>query len=181
MPRFPVHTIDDAPPASRAALQAAQRKHGRLLNITAEMAHAPAVIAAYAAMNEAIAEHGTFGPATREAIALAVGNQDGCGYCQSAHTLSALRAGLTQEQTIAIRNADTGFDPKLGALLAVAREIAGNTGEVAEETYQRAQAAGWASEELAELYAHVAANMFTNYFNDYAHRARCPRSPGIAA
>jgi len=46
MPRFPVHTIENAPQASRAAMQAAQRKHGRLLNITAEMAHAPVVIAA---------------------------------------------------------------------------------------------------------------------------------------
>lgn len=182
MPRFPVHTIDDAPRASRAALQAAQRKHGRLLNITAEMAHAPAVIAAYAAMDQAIAEHGTFDAATREAIALAVGNQDGCGYCQSAHTLSAMRAGLTQEQTIAIRNAGPGVDPRLGALLAVAREIAGNTGEVAEQTYQRARQAGWSSEQLAELFAHVAANMFTNYFNHYAHtELDIPAAPGIAA
>jgi len=34
-----------------------------------------------------------------------------------------------------------------------------------------AQHAGWSDTELAELFAHVAANLFTNYFNHYAGTA----------
>jgi uncharacterized peroxidase-related enzyme len=181
MPRFPVHTVEDAPEASRAALEAARRKFGTVLNITGELAHAPVVIAVYAAMNQAIAEHGTFDAATREAIALAVGNQDGCAYCQSAHTLSAKRAGFTEQQTIDIRGGRAGFDSRLDALLAVAREIAAKVGEVSDDTYERARAAGWSEQQLAELFAHVAANMFTNYFSHYARaELDIPAAPGIA-
>ncbi|WP_426999214.1 carboxymuconolactone decarboxylase family protein [Pseudarthrobacter sp. N5] len=36
-------------------------------------------------MSAAIAAHGSFDARTREAIALAVGNQNGCSYCQAAH------------------------------------------------------------------------------------------------
>ena len=100
---------------------------GKLLNIHAGMAHSPAVIGAYAGIGTAIAAHGTFDARTREAIALAVGNQNGCDYCQAAHTLSARRAGLDDGQILQIR-------------------------------------AG----ELSEAFAHIAANLFTNYFNHYA-------------
>lgn len=182
MPRFPVHTLDDAPSASRPALEAVRRRLGTVLNIYGEMAHAPVVLATANAMSTALAEHGTFDARTREAIALAVGNQDGCGYCQSAHTLGALRAGFSQEQTVAIRQARIEFDPKLDTLLAVAREIAANLGEVSDEAFGRARQAGWTEQELAELFAHVAANMYTNYFNHYARtELDIPAAPGITA
>jgi alkylhydroperoxidase family enzyme len=84
MPRFAVHTLDDAPEASRVALEAVQQRLGRALNIYGEMAHAPVVLAMSNAMNKALAEHGTFDQRTREAIALAVGNQDRCSYSRSA-------------------------------------------------------------------------------------------------
>jgi AhpD family alkylhydroperoxidase len=154
---------------------------GVVLNIHGEMAHAPAVISMYKAMGHAIAEDGTFDAQTREAIALAVGNQDGCDYCQSAHTVSARRAGFTVEQTIAIRDGHVGFDDKLAALLAVAREIAANVGEVSDAAYERALAEGWAEPEMAELFAHVATNIFTNYFNHYARtELDIPAASGVA-
>ncbi|WP_416346350.1 carboxymuconolactone decarboxylase family protein [Arthrobacter sp. MI7-26] len=34
---------------------------------------------------------------------MAAGNQNGCDYCQATHTLSARRAGLNDEQILAIR------------------------------------------------------------------------------
>jgi hypothetical protein len=70
MPRVPVHTSGDAPAQSREALRRLERRMGRLLNIHAEMAYAPVVLAANQAMGEAIATHGSFGARTREAIAL---------------------------------------------------------------------------------------------------------------
>src|SRR6266568_8788974 len=84
MPRVPVHTIDDAPEQSRETLRGLGRRMGRLLNIHAEMAHAPVVLAAYQGIQQAITAHGSFDARTREAIALAVGAVDKCAYCQSA-------------------------------------------------------------------------------------------------
>ena len=168
MPRIPVHTMDDAPEQTGPDLQTLQRKMGKLLNIHAEMAHAPVVLAAYIGVQDAIAAHGSFDAPTREAIALAVGAVDGCDYCQSAHTLGGNAAGWTGEQMLAIRAGQPSGDDKLDALLAVLREAATDVGAVHETTWKRAQHAGWSDEQLSEAFAHLMANLFTNYFNHYA-------------
>jgi len=168
MPRIPVHTLDDAPEQTRPDLQTLQRKMGKLLNIHAEMAHAPVVLAAYTGIQNAIAAHGSFDAPTRESIALAVGAVDGCDYCQSAHTLGGKAAGLTGEQMLAIRAGRPSGDDKRDALLSVLREAATDIGAVSEVTWKQAQAAGWNDRQLSEAFAHLAANLFTNYFNHYA-------------
>jgi len=110
MPRVPVHTIDDAPEQSRETLRGLGRRMGRLLNIHAEMAHAPVVLAAYQGIQQAITAHGSFDARTREAIALAVAAVDNCAYCQSAHTAGGQAVGWSLEETFAIRvgSADLG-------------------------------------------------------------------------
>ena len=168
MSRIPVQTLDTAPEQSRPTLERLTRRTGKLLNIHAEMAHAPVVLAAYAGITEALAEQSSFDARTREAIALAVGAQDGCDYCQAAHTPSAIKSGLSEAQTIAIRRGELAFDPKLAALLAVVREAAANVGEVSDATWTAAQQAGWSDVQLSEAFAHLAVNLFTNFFNHYA-------------
>jgi len=61
------------------------------------------VLHAYLALQDVLREHGTIDAKTREAIALAVGNQDECDYCQAAHTgawQAAVDAGWSDEQLI---------------------------------------------------------------------------------
>jgi AhpD family alkylhydroperoxidase len=166
MPRVPVHDLDSAPKASRDLLAALRERYGKVLNIYGEMAHAPVVLAAYGGIQAAIAEHGNFDLRTREAIALTVAAVDRCGYCQAAHTLGGQRAGLSPDQTLAARYG-LPIDPKLDALLAVARHAVTHLGEVNDATWQQALDAGWSVEQLAELFAYLIANMFTNYFNHY--------------
>jgi len=168
MSRIPVQTLDTAPEQTRPTLERLTRRTGKLLNIHAEMAHAPVVLAAYAGITEALAKQSSFDARTREAIALAVGAQDGCDYCQAAHTPSAIKSGLSEAQTIAIRRGELAFDPKLAALLAVVREAAANVGEVSDATWTAAQQAGWSDVQLSEAFAHLAVNLFTNFFNHYA-------------
>ena len=118
----------------------------------------------------------------KEAIALAVGNQNGCDYCQAAHTVSARKTGLTEEQILAIRADEVDFDPKLAIITEVAREAAARTRNVSEPVWQAALDAGWTEEELAEAFAHIAANLFTNYFNHYAGtELGVPAAPALSA
>lgn len=169
MPRIPVHTLDTVPEASREHAECLGRRMGRFMDIHAGMAHSPVVIAAYQGMQKAIAEHGTFDARAREAIALAVGSQNGCDYCQGAHTVWARKAGLADEQILALRAGEVGFDTRLAALTEVARAAAADTGYVPEPVRQAALEAGWSDTELAEAFAHIAVNLFTNYFSHYAH------------
>jgi len=83
-------------------------------------------------------------------IALAVGAVDPCSYCQSAHTLAVQTAGFTAAETVAIRRGSTEAEPKLAAMLNVAREIAGQVGDVSDAGWQAALRAGWSDVELTE-------------------------------
>ncbi len=168
MPRFPVHTVEDAPDDARADLEAMQAAMGKVLNIHGGMAHSPVVLAAYRGIGRAITEHSTYDARTREAVALAVGGVDKCAYCQSAHTVAGTRAGLSDEEALAIRYGKPTGDDKLDSLLDVAREITGGVGYVADGTWEQARDSGWSVEQLEELFAHVAANLYTNYFNHFA-------------
>ena len=47
------------------------------------------------------------------------------------------------------------------------REATLDVGAVQDDTWKQAQAAGWSDEELTEAFAHLAANLYTNYFNHY--------------
>lgn len=165
MPRIPVHTVDSAPEASRTELKELESKFGKVLNIHGEMAHSPVVLQAYVAVQQVIAEHGTFDGRTREAIALAVGNADECSYCQAAHSAGGKAAGLNDEEMLQVRRDGVEFDAKLAALLTLAREMTTNKGSVQDASWQAALEAGWSDTELTELTTHVSLNLFTNYFN----------------
>ncbi len=167
MPRIPVHTLDNAPEQSRDELKALEAKFSKVLNIHGEMAHSPVVLQSYLAIQQVIADYGSFDARTREAIALAVGNVDECSYCQAAHTGGGKAAGLSEKEMVAIRRDTVDFDPKLAALLALAREYTKNVGSVQDATWQSALDAGWTDEQLTELSVHVTLNLFTNYFNHF--------------
>lgn len=164
MTRIPTHTVDSAPEGSRVSLKSLEAKFGKVLNIHGAMAHSPAVLETYTAIQEVLQEKGALDARAREAIALAVANVDECSYCQAAHTLAGKAAGLTEEQTIAIRRGEVD-DPRLGALVTLVREQAAHVGHVQDSTWQAALDAGWTDAELTETAAVVALNLFTNYFN----------------
>jgi len=164
MTRIPVHTVASAPEGSRDSLKALQAQFGTVLNIHGAMAHSPAVLETYVAIQRVMRDVGTFDGPTREAIALVVANVDECAYCQAAHTAGGKAAGLTEQQTVDIRRGQVD-DPKLSALLTLVREQTGHVGSVQDSTWQTALDAGWTDAELTETSAHVALNLFTNYFN----------------
>jgi hypothetical protein len=82
MSRIPTHTVGDAPAASRPLLQDLIRSSptGRFLNLHAQMAHSPAVLAAYTSLRAVIAEHGIFDPKVGAALTLATAATVGNGY-----------------------------------------------------------------------------------------------------
>jgi AhpD family alkylhydroperoxidase len=169
MARIPIHTVDSAPEGSRDALKSLESKYGKVLNIHGEMAHSPAVLHAYVALQDVVREHATIDAKTREAIALAVGKQDECDYCQAVHTSGGKAAGLTADEMAAVRRGEVNFDPKLDALLHLAREYTAKVGNTTDEAWQAAIDAGWADTQVTELSIHVTLNLLTNYFNHHVH------------
>src|SRR5258708_37108930 len=170
MSRIPTHTLESAPVATRPLLAALVERSptpGAPINLHAQMAHAPSVLLGYMAMRKALDDHGTFDRKTRTAILLTVAAADKCAYTVALNTLIASQAGWNAEETHALRDGNVE-DPKLAALLEVARQSAENRGRVDEPTWQTALNAGWTDEQLAEAFAFIGLTQYVDSFINYA-------------
>jgi len=165
MPRVPVHTIEDAPEESRETLEALARRTGKVINIYGEMAHAPALLKAYVAMENVLRAESSLGEPVRQAIHLTVANVNACDYCQAAYTGAAKAVGHSEEATLDIRRGEVPGDKRLTALLQVARQVAADKGHVDDQVWKGAIEAGWTEAQLLEAYADVIRTIMTNYFN----------------
>ena len=148
-------------------LSAVQAKLGVTPNMMRTMAHSPAVLEGYLALSSALAK-GALPADIREQLALAIGQMNGCEYCVSAHTLLGKGAGLAPEQIISARHGNAR-DPKAKAALTLARNIVERHGDITDQQLAAARAAGLGDAEIAEVVAHVAMNVLTNYFNELVH------------
>jgi len=85
------HTIADAPEASRPLLEGILpfSPTGKLLNMHAQMAHSPAVLAAYAAIRQATVTYGTLDPRIRSALMLSTAAVSHSAYAQTPMDLPA--------------------------------------------------------------------------------------------
>jgi Carboxymuconolactone decarboxylase family len=170
MSRFPTHAVEDAPEASRSLLQkiAQSSPAGRPLNAHAQMAHSPAVLAAYTSLRAVIAEHGTLDPKVSWALNLATAATVGNDYMIGIASRFARMSGWTEAQLAALRTGTTTGDTKIDALTSVIREAAANSGNVSDVTWKAAQHGGWSDTQLAEAFVQLGLTVFTGYFLNYA-------------
>ncbi|MFL6626699.1 MAG: carboxymuconolactone decarboxylase family protein, partial [Vitreoscilla sp.] len=85
MSRIPTPaSIDASPAASQPLLQAVEKQLGSVPNLFRVVANSPAALEGYLGMMGALAK-GALPAATRERIALAVAEVNGCNYCLAAH------------------------------------------------------------------------------------------------
>jgi predicted nucleic acid-binding protein len=141
---------------------------GRLLNMHAQMAHAPAVLEAYVGLRRATASLGTLDQRVRAALMLASAAQDHSEYALAVVSMLALRAGWEPDQVRALRSGEPIGEPAVDALVAVAREAAGDHGRVSDATWKQAEACGWSDQQLAEAFAYLGLTVFTSYFLNFA-------------
>ena len=170
MARIPSHTIEDAPAAAKPLLAEMIQfsPTGQLLNMHAQMAHAPAVLEAYVSIRRATARHGTLHPRARTALMLVAAAADASPYALAVISLLALRSGWRQDQVGALlAGQDVGAD-KLNALTGVVREAAANSGRVGDATWANAVGQGWDDTQLAEAFGYLGLTVFTSYFLNYA-------------
>ena len=152
---------------AKQLLDGVQAKLGMKPNLMRTLAASPAALDAYLAFNDALAG-GMLDAKLREQIAIAVANDNGCGYCLSAHTLLGKMSGLGASEMTDAQRYMAG-ESRTDAALKFAHEIVKQRGEVTDDAVERVRAAGYSDGEIAEIVANVALNIFTNYFNNVAH------------
>src|SRR5215831_10712096 len=124
MSRIPIPTtIESAPQASRPLLEAVKKQLGVAPNLFRLVGNSPAALEGYVALFGALGK-GALPPATRERIALAVAEVNGCSYCLSAHTYLGRNVAKLDDAEMAAARDSHSADPKAAAALRFAQRVA---------------------------------------------------------
>ncbi|WP_033067111.1 carboxymuconolactone decarboxylase family protein [Thalassospira australica] len=158
-------SIDAAPETAQPLLEGVNKMLGSVPNLFRLTANSPAALEGYLGLNGALAK-GALDPQTRERIALAVAQLNGCDYCLSAHTYLGKNIAKLDDAEIAANRNGTSTDQKADAAVRFAVALVKNRGQVSEGDVSAAKLAGYSEAELVEIVAHVALNTLTNYLNE---------------
>tara|TARA_R110002096_G_scaffold42144_26_gene113847 strand:+ start:4976 stop:5530 length:555 start_codon:yes stop_codon:yes gene_type:complete len=166
MSRIPTIESANAPQPVTALYEAVQQKLGLVPNMVKALGNSAASLQGYLGLSGAVSS-GILRPVTREKIALRVAELNECDYCLSAHTAIGGLLKIPADELVAARAGDSA-DAKEQAILNLVQSVLETRGNVPDAAYESAQDAGVSPEEATEVVAHVALNVFTNYFNRFA-------------
>jgi uncharacterized peroxidase-related enzyme len=168
MSRIPTPpSIEAAPSASQPLLQAVKKQLGVVPNLFRLVGNSPAALEGYLGLSGALGK-GELPAATRERIALAVAEINGCGYCLSAHTYLARNLAKLDDAEISANRSGASNDPTADAAVRFAAQVTKLRGHVSDEDLRRVKAAGYTDAQVIEIVLHVALNTWTNYINEVA-------------
>ncbi len=158
-------TISDAPAASQPLLEAVKASIGSAPNLFRLVGNSPATLEGFLGLHGALGK-GQLNAATRERIALAIANFNGCDYCNSAHTYLAKNVAKLDEAEIEASRRGRSTDAKADAAVSFALRVAQQRGRVSDADIAAVKLAGYSDAELLEIIGHVALNVLTNYVNE---------------
>lgn len=159
MSRITVVDPASARAEAKPLLDAVQSSLGMVPDFVRVLANAPAALEGFLGLY-VIAGEGALDPMTRKRIALAVAEANACQYCVSAYSAIGRQAGLDDAEINAARRGASS-DAKGAAAVAFARALVRSMDEVSSAEFQAAKDA-LTEEEIVEVIAHVALNIFTN-------------------
>ena len=150
--------------ASHPLLEGVKKQLGIVPNLFRLVANSPAALEGYVGLSGAL-DKGTLPAATRERIALAVAEINGCGYCLSAHAYLGKNLAKLDDAEIAANRHGASNDPKADAAVRFAAKVVRERGHVSEDDLHAVKAAGYDDAQVIEIVLHVALNTWTNYIN----------------
>jgi uncharacterized peroxidase-related enzyme len=163
---FPA-SVEAAPVAAQPLLNGVKAMLGSVPNLFRLLAVSPAGLEGYLGLSGALGK-GLLDARTRERIALAVAEFNGCGYCTSAHAfIGRIMAGLSDTEIAANRRGDS-TDERAAAAVKFAIKVVEARGQVSDADVAAVRVAGYSDAELIEIVLHVALNTLTNYVNEVA-------------
>jgi len=158
-------SIADAPPAAQPALEAVRTRIGQVPNLFRVLANSPSALEGYLGLSDAL-DRGGLPAATRERIALAVAEANGCGYCLAAHSYLGKAVARLSDDEIARNRRGGSLDPKADAAVRFAARVVAARGHVGADDLTALRAAGYDDAQAIEIVLHVALNTLTNYVNE---------------
>jgi uncharacterized peroxidase-related enzyme len=145
---------------ARRLLEAVQSQLGVTPNFIRVLANSPKALEGFLGLYGALGGI-SLDKAMQERIALGTAEGNACEYCVSAHTAIGRHAGLSNAEMLLNRQGTSG-DTKAAAIVAFARALNDNLGEVTTAEFDAARSAGLTDAEIVEVIAVLALNIFTN-------------------
>ncbi len=136
---------------------------GMVPNMFKAVANSPAALASMWGSFGALSQ-GRLGAKLGEQIAVAVADRNNCNYCLAAHTVLGRKAGASAAEMTAAQQGQSN-DPKTAAILAFVQKVVEKRAEVSAADVQALRKAGLDDQDIVEVMAHIALNLFTNYVN----------------
>ena len=163
MPRVPLLDATTASADSQALLGQIHQAFGATPNMFKALAHSPAALKSMSGSFAALGK-GSLGHTLGEKIAVAVAECNACEYCLAVHMALGRKAGASAEDMAAAQVGEAS-DPQAAAALRFALKLVNARGHIADADVQALRTAGFSDEQMVEIVAHVALNIFTNYVN----------------
>ncbi|KIH84042.1 carboxymuconolactone decarboxylase family protein [Pseudomonas batumici] len=153
----------NAPAASQPLLAQIQQVFDATPNMFKAVANSPAALQSMWGAFGALGK-GKLGAKLGEQIAVAIANRNRCEYCLAAHTVLGQKAGASAADMSAAQ-VGLSTDGKTDAALTFALKVVEHRAQLNDADVANLREAGFDDEQIVELLAHVALNLFTNYIN----------------
>jgi uncharacterized peroxidase-related enzyme len=163
-----VPTRDQVTPDNQAIFDNLKKNLGMTPNLYAAFAHSKSALGTYLDFQNR--SKGALTNKEREAINLVVSQENGCRYCQSAHTVLGKMNGFNDEQILDLRRGHSD-DAKLNALVAFAGEVVRTKGRVSEPTREAFFAAGYNEGHLVDALLVIGDKIISNYLHNFGQFA----------
>ncbi|HTV85462.1 MAG TPA: peroxidase-related enzyme [Dyella sp.] len=160
-------SIDASLAQSKPLLEGVQKQLGVVPNMFRLIGTSPASLEAFMGLFGGLSK-GSLPPATRERIALAVAQINGCSYCLSAHTYLGKHVAKLDDAEITANRNGASNDLYADAAVRFAAKVTLNRGQVSQHDLDAVRVAGYEDAQIIEIVLHVALNTLTNYINEVA-------------
>jgi uncharacterized peroxidase-related enzyme len=166
MTRLATPSRETAPADSRPLLDAVLAKFGIVPNLFRVCALSPTALGGLLSLHQANSK--ALDAKTRERIAIAVAQVNGCDYCLSAHTYIGTNLAKLTADDAALNRKASSTDAKAAAAVRFAAKVAERRGHVSDEDIGAVKAAGYSEAQVVEIVSLVAENVLTNFVNNVA-------------
>ncbi|GAA4160628.1 carboxymuconolactone decarboxylase family protein [Chryseobacterium ginsenosidimutans] len=163
MARIKALNPEEATGKTKELFDTVKSKMGMVPNMMRTLGNSPAVLNGYLGFNAGLS-YSSLGGKLGELIALTVANENGCNYCNAAHSFVGGKMGIS-EQDIDDSRKGVSSDSKINAALIFAKEILNKKGAVSDESLEKVRTADFDDAQILEILAQVSLSIFTNYAN----------------
>jgi uncharacterized peroxidase-related enzyme len=166
MSRLDIPAIDNIPASSREAIDSVGKRLGFVPNMHKLLSTSPAVLEAVSGLQNSLNK--TLDAKTRNGIALAVSEVNGCNYCLGAHSYYASTLGKMSKEEIQLNRQGRSTDIKRQAAIRFAQQVTELRGKVSNVDLKDVRDAGFTDAQILEITALAVQFLLTNFINNVA-------------